>query len=35
MNNITRVGVDLTKNLIQLHAVDLASKVIALERLLH
>jgi transposase len=28
MSNITRVGVDLAKNLIQVHAVDLAGKVI-------
>ena len=27
MSNITRVGVDLAKNLIQVHAVDAAGKV--------
>ena len=28
MSNITRVGVDLAKNLIQVHAVDAAGKVV-------
>ncbi len=28
MNEITRVGVDLAKNLIQVHAVDNAGKVV-------
>ena len=28
MSNMTRVGVDLAKHLIQVHAVDLAGKVI-------
>ena len=28
MSNITRVGVDMAKNLIQVHAVDLTGKVV-------